>query len=106
MSRRFQGRDLYAAGWLLGECAQALPPDRVPFSLITELSPRIEAHGYAGLALRFATLRLILNDGPRPSTGGAPLWAPTGSDYEPADHSFDEPSSEDPDKPNSGRNQK
>ena len=94
-----QGRDLYAAGWLLGECAQALPPDRVPFSLITELSPRIEAHGYAGLALRFATLRLILNEGPRPSTGGAPLWAPTGSDYEPTTHSFETPGSDDADKP-------
>jgi tetratricopeptide (TPR) repeat protein len=101
-----QGRDLYAAGWLLGECAQALPPDRVPFSLIAELSPRIEAHGYAGLALRFATLRLILNDGPRPATSGAPLWAPTGSDYEPSDHSFEAPASGDPDKPNSGRKQK
>jgi diguanylate cyclase (GGDEF)-like protein len=101
-----QGRDLYAAGWLLGECAQALPPDRVPFSLITELSPRIEAHGYAGLALRFATLRLILNDGPRPTTGGAPLWAPTGSDYEPSDHPFETPISEDPEKPKPGRKQK
>ena len=94
-----QGRDLYAAGWLLGECAQALPPDRVPFSLITELSPRIEAHGYAGLALRFATLRLILNDGPRPNAGGTPLWAPTGSDYEPTNHPFVSPIAEEPAKP-------
>jgi tetratricopeptide (TPR) repeat protein len=75
-------RDLYAAGWLLGECASALPPDRVPFQLINELAPRIESHGYAGLALRFATLRLILNDGPRPSSGAAPRWAPTGAEYE------------------------
>ncbi len=82
-----QSRDLYGAGWLLGECAQALPPDRVPFQLINDLAPRIEAHGYAGLALRFATLRLILNDRhPRPSAGAGsatPRWAPTGSDYEP-----------------------
>lgn len=77
-----QGRDLHAAGWLLGECASALPPDRVPFQLITDLAPRIEAHGYAGLALRFATLRLILNDGPRSNSGAAPRWAPTGSEYE------------------------
>jgi tetratricopeptide (TPR) repeat protein len=96
-----QGRDLYAAGWLLGECAQALPPDRVPFSLITELSPRIEAHGYAGLSLRFATLRLILNDGPRPTSASAPLWAPTGSDYEPASHPFQP--TEGPEKPKKGR---
>jgi tetratricopeptide (TPR) repeat protein len=82
-----QSRDLFGAGWLLGECAQALPPDRVPFQLINDLSGRIEAHGYAGLALRFATLRLILNDRqPRPNTGtgnATPRWAPTGSDYEP-----------------------
>ncbi|MEO5569017.1 MAG: tetratricopeptide repeat protein, partial [Gemmatimonadaceae bacterium] len=77
-----QTRDLYAAGWLLGECASALPPDRVPFQLINELGPRIESLGYAGLALRIATLRLILNDGPRPSSGAAPRWAPTGSEYE------------------------
>jgi tetratricopeptide (TPR) repeat protein len=96
-----KGRDLYAAGWLLGECAQALPPDRVPFSLITELSPRIEAHGYAGLSLRFATLRLILNDGPRPTSASAPLWAPTGSDYEPASHPFQP--TEGPEKPKKGR---
>jgi tetratricopeptide (TPR) repeat protein len=80
-----QSRDLYAAGWLLGECASALPPDKVPFQLINELAPRIEAHGYAGLSLRFATLRLILNDSPRPSIGpqSVPKWTPTVSDYEP-----------------------
>src|SRR6185295_314215 len=80
-----QARDLYAAGWLLGECASALPPDKVPFQLINELAPRIEAHGYAGLSLRFATLRLILNDSPRQNIGtpNMPKWMPTVADYEP-----------------------
>lgn len=101
-----QTRDLYAAGWLLGECAQALPPDRVPFQLINELAPRIEAHGYAGLALRFATLRLILNDGPRPTSTATPRWAPTGSDYDPTTIPFQTTGNAAPDKPNNGRDSK
>jgi hypothetical protein len=78
-------RDLYAAGWLLGECASALPPDKVPFQLINELAPRIEERGYAGLSLRFATLRLILNEAPRPSVGtpSMPKWTPAAADYDP-----------------------
>jgi diguanylate cyclase (GGDEF)-like protein len=71
-----QSRDLYAAGWLLGECAQALPPDKVPFELIDELAPKMESHGYAGLSLRFATLRLILNEGTRPAAGPIKLPNP------------------------------
>ena len=101
-----ESRDLYAAGWLLGECAQALPPDRVPLALINGLSPQVEAHGYAGLALRFATLRLLLNDGPRPNTGGAPLWAPTGADYEATHPSFNPSASEDSPKRTSGQRNK
>ena len=95
-----RSRDLYAAGWLLGECAQALPPDKVPFSLITELSPEIENRGFAGLALRFATLRLILNDGPRPaSTGSVPMWTPTGSEFEPTETPFPGSLGEPPTRP-------
>ena len=86
-----QSRDLYAAGWLLGECASALPPDRVPFQLINDLAPRIESHGYAGLALRFATLRLILNDGSRPISTSTPRWAPPGADYEPSTVGYQPP---------------
>ena len=85
-----QARDLYAAGWLLGECASALPPDKVPFQLINDLAPRIESHGYAGLSLRFATLRLILNDAPRPNVAApsVPKWTPAAVDYEPGSPGF------------------
>jgi hypothetical protein len=55
--------DLYATAWLVAECAPALPSDIVPFPLISELTQKIEAHGFAGLSARFATLRLILSDG-------------------------------------------
>jgi hypothetical protein len=70
-----------------------LPPDKVPFQLINELAPRMEAHGYAGLSLRFATLRLILNDAPRPNVGmqSVPKWTPTVSDYEPSQTTYDPP---------------
>jgi diguanylate cyclase (GGDEF)-like protein len=87
-----QSRDLYAAGWLLGECASALPPDKVPFQLINDLAPRIEAHGYAGLSLRFATLRLILNETPRPNVAPSiPKWTPAATDYEPATQPYQPP---------------
>jgi hypothetical protein len=55
--------DLYATAWLVAECAPTLPSNIVPFTLIGELNQKIEAHGFAGLAARFATLRLILSDG-------------------------------------------
>lgn len=96
-----QARDLYAAGWLLGECASALPPDKVPFQLINDLAPRMESHGYAGLSLRFATLRLILNDSPRPNMGAStvPKWSPTVSDYEPVSPGFSDPAGPPSDQP-------
>jgi len=56
-------RDLYATGWLIAECASSLANDSAPSALIAELTPKIESHGFAGLAARFATLRLTLAGG-------------------------------------------